>query len=191
VGGFPGKQMVGDFELWHILAARYPIVLMPDGIVWYREHGEQEMNDCRHNPLLLLSYQLIASEQLARPECPLSQEEKILALRRLRRRKVRLVLRTMASRKPRLAFEMFRQSGLTPSGFLAGFFGELRAILKEGLQTLGDAGHRTLPPASNARASFPRESQKALGIHTDMGTWFSEKDCLVKAACSPSASKRR
>jgi glycosyltransferase involved in cell wall biosynthesis len=121
VGGFSGKRMVGDFELWHILAARYPIVLMPDGIVWYREHGEQEMNDYRHNPLCSFSYQLIACDQLARPECPLAQEEKLLALRRLQRGKARFVLRTVASRKPRLAFEMFRQSGLTPAGLFAAF----------------------------------------------------------------------
>lgn len=121
VGGFPGKQMVGDFELWHILAARYPILLMPAGLVWCREHGEQETNKCRHNPLFSFSYQLISCDQLARPECPLSQEEKLLALRRLRRPKARLILRTMASRKPRLAFEMFRQSGLTPFELLAAF----------------------------------------------------------------------
>ena len=121
VGGFPGKQMVGDFELWHILAARYPILLMPAGLVWCREHGEEETNKCRHNPLFSFSYQLISCDQLARPECPLSQEEKLLALRRLRRPKARLILRTMASRKPRLAFEMFRQSGLTPFELLAAF----------------------------------------------------------------------
>ena len=25
VGGFSGKRMVGDFEMWHILSARYPL----------------------------------------------------------------------------------------------------------------------------------------------------------------------
>ena len=28
VGGFTGKRWVGDYELWHILAARFPIVML-------------------------------------------------------------------------------------------------------------------------------------------------------------------
>src|SRR5690606_24676081 len=50
-GGFTGKRMLGDFEMWHVLSQKYPVVLMPQGIVWYREHDEQEMSDHRSNPM--------------------------------------------------------------------------------------------------------------------------------------------
>ena len=39
VGGFPNKRMVGDFEMWHKLSQNYVVVLMPNGIVWYRVHN--------------------------------------------------------------------------------------------------------------------------------------------------------
>jgi glycosyltransferase involved in cell wall biosynthesis len=42
--GFAPIRMAGDFEMWHRLCQQFPVVLMPQGIVWYREHGEQEMN---------------------------------------------------------------------------------------------------------------------------------------------------
>ncbi len=43
VGGFSEIRMAGDFEMWHRLAQKFPALLMPHGIVWYREHNEQEM----------------------------------------------------------------------------------------------------------------------------------------------------
>jgi glycosyltransferase involved in cell wall biosynthesis len=46
-GGFAAIRMSGDFEMWHRLARRYPVVLMPHGIVWYREHAQQEMSHYR------------------------------------------------------------------------------------------------------------------------------------------------
>jgi len=36
VGGFSGKRWVGDFELWHTLAAHYSVLLIPDGLVYWR-----------------------------------------------------------------------------------------------------------------------------------------------------------
>ncbi|MBZ5857995.1 glycosyltransferase family 2 protein [Flavihumibacter profundi] len=44
IGGFSGKRMVGDFEMWHKLALIYNVVIMPMGLIWYRKHDEQEMN---------------------------------------------------------------------------------------------------------------------------------------------------
>lgn len=45
VGGFKPIRMAGDFEMWQRLAQKYPIVLMPQGMVWYRIHDSQEVND--------------------------------------------------------------------------------------------------------------------------------------------------
>jgi len=42
IGGFSGKQHLGDYELWHLLALKYPIVLMPQGIVWHRIHETKQ-----------------------------------------------------------------------------------------------------------------------------------------------------
>ena len=35
VGGFSGRQFVGDTELWLKLAERWPVVLLPPALVWW------------------------------------------------------------------------------------------------------------------------------------------------------------
>lgn len=48
VGGFKEKRMISDIDMWHRLALQYPVVLMPDGLVWQRKHAEQELKDAHH-----------------------------------------------------------------------------------------------------------------------------------------------
>jgi hypothetical protein len=43
VNGFANSRMVGDYELWHKLSLSFNVVLMPQGIIWYRRHAGQEM----------------------------------------------------------------------------------------------------------------------------------------------------
>jgi glycosyltransferase involved in cell wall biosynthesis len=45
VDGFRPIRMAGDFEMWHRLALKYNVLLMPQGFVWYRVHNAQEIND--------------------------------------------------------------------------------------------------------------------------------------------------
>jgi glycosyltransferase involved in cell wall biosynthesis len=72
VGGFSEIRMAGDFDMWHKMAQKYPVVLMPDGIVWYREHGEQEVNSYSQ---YILTYESIMRKYLFDSNCPLSKEE--------------------------------------------------------------------------------------------------------------------
>jgi glycosyltransferase involved in cell wall biosynthesis len=71
-GGFASIRMAGDFEMWHRLARKYPVVLMPHGIVWYREHGEQEMNSHRK---FLRTYMEITLNNLFSDTCPLPKDQ--------------------------------------------------------------------------------------------------------------------
>ena len=72
VGGFSGIRMAGDFEMWHRMALHFPVLLMPDGMVWYREHGEQEMKSHRQ---FVTSYEGVRRKYLTHPECPLPAGE--------------------------------------------------------------------------------------------------------------------
>ncbi len=56
VGGFTGKQHLGDFELWHILGLNSPVVLMCQGLVWFRHHNDQQSQENRENPQVNLKY---------------------------------------------------------------------------------------------------------------------------------------
>ena len=77
VQGFKELRMVGDFEMWHRLALLFPVVLMPDGIVWYRIHSEQEVNS---QVKFLKDYERIRNEYITLDECPLDVEEKKIIL---------------------------------------------------------------------------------------------------------------
>jgi glycosyltransferase involved in cell wall biosynthesis len=72
LGGFSGMRMVGDSEMWHRMAMHYPVVLMPDGMVWYREHDSQEANSIRQ---FVVTYEEVVYKALKDPRCPLSKEQ--------------------------------------------------------------------------------------------------------------------
>jgi glycosyltransferase involved in cell wall biosynthesis len=67
-GGFLPGRMVSDFEMWHRLALKYPVVLMPSGILWSREHEGQEMSS--HHQFII-DYHQIMIRYLKSGDCPL------------------------------------------------------------------------------------------------------------------------
>lgn len=78
VGGFSGIRMAGDFEMWHRLAQKFPVLLMPHGIVWYREHGEQEMQSYAK---YLGVYEGIKVNYLKSNDCPLDANTRNMLLK--------------------------------------------------------------------------------------------------------------
>jgi len=92
VGGFSGKRYLGDFEMWHILASHFPVVLMQHGVVWYREHEEQEMQNNRTDATIPFKYLMCSEEYLLKNTCPMSDEEKEKALKKIRWNKARYIL---------------------------------------------------------------------------------------------------
>lgn len=106
VGGFTGKQHVGDFELWNLLAIKKPIVLMTGGLAWYRNHDQQQMNDNRNNPLVPFKYFTISLEQLQNQNCPLKPIEKEKAINQVKRRMSRYIFHNLKSKRFREAREM-------------------------------------------------------------------------------------
>ncbi|ULQ52397.1 glycosyltransferase family 2 protein [Flavihumibacter fluvii] len=71
VGGFREIRMAGDFDMWHRLSQIYPVVLMPQGIVWYRKHSEQEMNSHKN---YVQVYEGLKIGYLKSDLCPLDKE---------------------------------------------------------------------------------------------------------------------
>jgi glycosyltransferase involved in cell wall biosynthesis len=70
--GFRPFRMIGDFDMWHRLAMHYPLVLMPQGMVWYRRHTDQEMASYDK---YLPDYERIKLEHLLSSQCPLTPDE--------------------------------------------------------------------------------------------------------------------
>lgn len=74
--------------MWHKLAQKFTVLLMPQGMVWYREHAEQEMNNFRK---YLKTYTDVKIKYLFSYSCPLNKEEtkKIIGIsRRIARNEV-------------------------------------------------------------------------------------------------------
>ncbi len=112
VGGFTGKPLLGDFEMWHLLSQKFPVVLMPHGIVWYREHDEQEMSHHRSNPMEPFKYMLLADGLLQSKECPLKENDKTKALQLNMNNKCRAILSASKHCSIKKGFELYRASKL-------------------------------------------------------------------------------
>lgn len=56
IGGFPENQHVGDCELWHRLAAVFPVVVLPSELSHYRVHDDQQSVDNRTNVSVPFKY---------------------------------------------------------------------------------------------------------------------------------------
>jgi glycosyltransferase involved in cell wall biosynthesis len=69
-GGFSTERMVSDFEMWHRLALKYHVVLMPAGLVWNRAHEGQEMSS--HHQFIM-DYHQIMIRYLKSGDCPLDK----------------------------------------------------------------------------------------------------------------------
>jgi glycosyltransferase involved in cell wall biosynthesis len=118
-GCFSGKRYVGDTELWLKLAASYPIVKMQSGLIFWRRHAGQEF-DLGHttNSYLVMNYQMNI-KALSNNNCPLTLNEKELAIRKLNYRQGRNIINlALKKRKPLKALQVIKESGYTFSNLI-------------------------------------------------------------------------
>jgi len=74
VGGFTGKRMIGDNELWFTLARDYPMVKLPRDLVWSRLHEGQESRSSYADNYREMIRQVM-EEAFSHEDCPLSVAE--------------------------------------------------------------------------------------------------------------------
>lgn len=82
VGGFKEERMISDIDMWYRMALKYPVVLMPDGMVWQRMHQHQELNDSHE---YIVEGALIKWNYLLSPGCPLNSEQ----LKKIRKQRIK------------------------------------------------------------------------------------------------------
>ena len=120
VGGFSGKQFIGDTELWLKLTARWPMISLPPALVWWRRHEGQQM------VLEQERTEIVTARFLMQLSClhdtgVLSAAERDSAETRLRQHHARRVLAlALRQRQPALAWRLFRASGLALRELLQG-----------------------------------------------------------------------
>lgn len=75
VGGFLPGRMISDTDFWFRIVLRYPVVLLPEGLVWQRRHQNQELSAAND---FLVDKEKIKWRYLLTKECKLSTEKKKL-----------------------------------------------------------------------------------------------------------------
>jgi len=124
VGGFGNWGVLGDVDLWYRMAARWPVVLLSPGLVWWRRHEHQEFAKDDADTAYLERGFALTMETLSSAGCPLAKRERQQAIRRAEQHHARRLLSLgIRGWHPVLAWELFRKSGLGLQGLLRGLRG--------------------------------------------------------------------
>ena len=123
IGGFSGKQFIGDTELWLKLTARWPMVSLPPALVWWRMHEGQQMHLEQDRPEIVTARFQMELTAL-HDGSMLAPESQAAAAVRLRQHHARRILAlALSQRQAALAWRLFRDSGLGLGELLRGLGG--------------------------------------------------------------------
>jgi glycosyltransferase involved in cell wall biosynthesis len=92
VGGFSHIRMAGDFDMWHKLSFKFPVIILPQGIIWYREHDTQEMNFYNE---FKINYDRVFLNYFNSTDNPLSDNERLFVLRKKKRELFKKILKSI------------------------------------------------------------------------------------------------
>lgn len=106
--GFRLVRHYGDSEMWHRLAKRYPIVLIGQGIVWWRNHADQEAVKRKRNPLIGIKTINSALYNLSDISCPLNDKDRKDAIRHLKFIQKKQIIKQIFKGELMTAYKMFR-----------------------------------------------------------------------------------
>ena len=114
VGGFDARWgVLSDMDLWFRLAASHPTVLFPPGLIWWRQHDDQEFRRGDAADVYIREGHRLTMQTLRRDECPLDDERREQALQMHRHRQSRRVLgEAFRRRRPKFAWELLRDAKL-------------------------------------------------------------------------------
>lgn len=93
IGGFTPDRKFSDYALWHRLGAKFPMLIMPFGMVWYRKHSDQE-SVANTQPEVIFKYFLYSYKFVKNEATTLDKDlrEQILTL--VKKKMNRFILRT-------------------------------------------------------------------------------------------------
>jgi glycosyltransferase involved in cell wall biosynthesis len=111
LGGFVANQGPrGDFATWLQIALRHPVVIMPDGLAWWRTHPQQE-SKYRVQIQAEDIYQsyLLALAALNNLNCPLPLNEQRELITRLKQAHRQVILRLLIRGPRMVAWRVIRK----------------------------------------------------------------------------------
>jgi glycosyltransferase involved in cell wall biosynthesis len=121
IGGFGDWGVLNDADLWFRMSARWPVILLQPGLVWWRRHEQQEFTRNGAAKAYLERGFSLTVETLSSQNCPLTTIERQAALDRARQHHARRLL-SLAIRdgQPAQAWQLLQKSHLGLGGLLRG-----------------------------------------------------------------------
>lgn len=125
VGGFrPEWGVLTDIDLWYRMAARWPTVLLPPGLVWWRRHEGQEFTKSDAESAYLKHGYELDIAALTIVTCPLSGQDQEAAVTRRRQHMARRIFSIAGRQRDlKLAWKIFRASRLSLPELIKGLGG--------------------------------------------------------------------
>jgi glycosyltransferase involved in cell wall biosynthesis len=117
VGGFSNPLTEGDYEMWLNLSTSHHVVLMPEGVAWYRIHENQEDSARRKDPFVQFRHFLVTLKYLSET-CPLSPGLRERAVRETHEEMAKYMTRTIVKHSPGKAVQMYRAANYTFGRYL-------------------------------------------------------------------------
>ena len=108
LGGFTGTRYIGDTEMWYQLAMYYPVVKMVPGLVYWRQHDDQEITKGQDSFFYLENAFKHELETLGHSDLPLDIEERRVALQKVNKRFARQIMRLVAQGRWVTAYHIVR-----------------------------------------------------------------------------------
>jgi len=122
VDGFTDNRILGDFAMWNKLSIAHNVVLLPGDAVWYRVHEEQEMKKAKVDVEVFFQYLTAEEDFLSSESCPLNENDKIIALKKSKRKQARYILRIIKSHGLKSAIKLQKKSGMNIFAILKNAF---------------------------------------------------------------------
>ena len=121
VGGFGTRFHTSDSEMNYSMAMDHTILLLPDGLWWYRIHEAQISETVMRGDLGAVETVIWFRELLADPRNPLTSQERAELDRETIRNHWRLILRRFSEGKTGAAWQIWRYVGLPRYGLPLAF----------------------------------------------------------------------
>ena len=114
LGGFTGTRYIGDTEMWYKLALAYPVVKMEDELIFWRQHDDQEITKGQESFFYLENTFKLKLNTLNNKELPLEAPVRQVALKKLKKRFARRVLRLIfINKEPKKAYQIMKAANFS------------------------------------------------------------------------------
>jgi glycosyltransferase involved in cell wall biosynthesis len=123
IRGFSGKPFVGDIELWLTLSQKFDMVRMPNDLIWYRLHDQQESKRELKDPFNTVRRYHVYKSALEHELCPLPERDRLLSLQKHKNVSIRLaIINNLKSLNLKKMFQYFKACEIKLKDVFFAFF---------------------------------------------------------------------